>query len=46
VQCPVFKGTLTSVDDSKARGLPGVRRGLPRAQVGGPSGPSRMIRIP
>src|SRR5215468_7808245 len=26
VQCPVFKGTLKSVDDSKARGLPGVRQ--------------------
>ena len=25
VQCPVFKGTLKSVDDSKARGMPGVR---------------------
>src|SRR5206468_4800116 len=25
VQCPVFKGTLKSVDDSKARAMPGVR---------------------
>ena len=29
-----------------ATGLPALRRGLPRAQVGGPSGPSRMIHIP
>src|SRR5262249_11684184 len=26
IQCPVFKGTLKSVDDSKARAMPGVRR--------------------
>src|SRR5262245_11685568 len=26
VQCPVFKGTLKSVDDSKARGIRGVRK--------------------
>src|SRR5262249_22117599 len=26
VQCPVFKGTLKSVDDAKARGMPGVRK--------------------
>jgi len=26
IQCPVFKGTLKSVDDSKARGMPGVRK--------------------
>jgi isoquinoline 1-oxidoreductase subunit beta len=26
IQCPVFKGTLKSVDDSKAGGMPGVRR--------------------
>jgi isoquinoline 1-oxidoreductase subunit beta len=26
IQCPVFKGTLKSVDDSKVRGMPGVRR--------------------
>src|SRR3954464_3444408 len=25
VQCPVFKGALKSVDDSKARGMPGIR---------------------
>jgi len=26
IQCPVFKGTLKSVDDSKARAMPGVRK--------------------
>jgi isoquinoline 1-oxidoreductase subunit beta len=26
VQCPVFKGTLKSVDDSKLSGMPGVRK--------------------
>ncbi len=26
VQCPVFKGMLRSVDDSRAAGMPGVRR--------------------
>jgi isoquinoline 1-oxidoreductase subunit beta len=26
VQCPVFKGALKSVDDSKARSMPGVRK--------------------
>jgi isoquinoline 1-oxidoreductase subunit beta len=26
VQCPVFKGTLKSIDDTKARGMPGVRQ--------------------
>jgi isoquinoline 1-oxidoreductase beta subunit len=26
IQCPVFKGALRSVDDTKARGMPGVRR--------------------
>jgi isoquinoline 1-oxidoreductase beta subunit len=26
VQCPVFKGALKSIDDTKARGLPGVRK--------------------
>jgi isoquinoline 1-oxidoreductase subunit beta len=26
VQCPVFKGTLKSVDDARARGMPGVRK--------------------
>ena len=26
VQCPVFKGTLKSVDDTKAAGMPGVRK--------------------
>ena len=26
VQCPVFKGTLKSVDDSKLGGMPGVRK--------------------
>src|SRR5262249_10645399 len=25
IQCPVFKGTLKSVDDTKARAMPGVR---------------------
>ena len=26
IQCPVFKGTLKSIDDTKARGMPGVRK--------------------
>src|SRR5262245_4488938 len=26
VQCPVFKGTLKSVDDAQVRGMPGVRK--------------------
>src|SRR5437763_8299220 len=26
IQCPVFKGTLRSVDDAKARAMPGVRK--------------------
>jgi isoquinoline 1-oxidoreductase subunit beta len=26
VQCPVFKGTLKSIDDSKLRSMPGVRK--------------------
>jgi isoquinoline 1-oxidoreductase beta subunit len=26
IQCPVFKGTLKSVDDAQARGMPGVRK--------------------
>jgi len=26
IQCPVFKGTLKSVDDARAAGMPGVRR--------------------
>src|SRR5215475_3062666 len=26
IQCPVFKGALKSVDDSKARAMPGVRK--------------------
>jgi isoquinoline 1-oxidoreductase beta subunit len=26
IQCPVFKGTLKSVEDSKAAGMPGVRK--------------------
>ena len=29
-----------------AAGVPGLRRSLPRARIGGPSGPSRMIQYP